>query len=102
YPARIAPDGRKIVLIRQTQSATSQIQVLDVASGQFSTLAPDIDRGTAPGTVEYLWPRFDQQGRIVVLRRVYTYGPVDVRLLALDLSGKTVQTLISAMQFESL
>src|SRR5436853_468977 len=64
YPARISPDGTKIVLIRQTTGRNSQIQVLNVASGQFSTLAPDLDRQATEGTVEYLWPRFDPQGRI--------------------------------------
>jgi hypothetical protein len=102
YPARSSSDGTKIVLIRQEQGKSSQIQVLDVASGRFNTVTLAMDRGAADGTVEYLWPRFDPQGHIVVLRRSFAFGPVDTRLLSLDTSGANVQTLISGLQFESL
>ena len=56
----------------------------------------------ADGTVEYLWPRFDPQGHIVVLRRSFAFGPVDTRLLSLDTDGANVQTLIGGLQFEAL
>ena len=102
YPVRVSPDGSKIVLVRKAPGKSDTLQVLDVASGAFTTLLVDQDRSAADGTVEYLWPRFDPQGRIVVLRRSYTYGPVDVALISVDTSGKNAQNLISAMPFEAL
>ncbi len=102
YPARQSSDGSRIVLVRKAPGKSDTLQVLDTTSGAFTTLALDQDRSAADGTVEYLWPRFDPQGRIVVLRRSYTYGPVDVALISLDVSGKNVQNLISAMPFEAL
>ncbi|HUS17812.1 MAG TPA: hypothetical protein VM536_22680 [Chloroflexia bacterium] len=98
YPARISPDGTKIVFVRQSQGKSSLLQVLTVGTGQISSLAVDRDRGTVEGSVEYLWPRFDPQGRIVVLRR----SGNDNTLIAVDLTGKTLQNLITGLQYESL
>jgi len=102
YPPRLSPDGSRIVLVRKAPGKSDTLQVLDTTGGAFTTLALDQDRSAAAGTVEYLWPRFDPQGYIVVLRRSYTYGPVEVALISLDVNGKGVQNLISAMPFEAL
>ncbi len=102
YPARLSPDGSKIVLVRKAPGKSDTLQVLDVANGAFMTLTLDADRSATDGTVEYLWPRFDPQGHIVVLRRSYTYGPVEVALISLDVTGQNARNLISAMPFEAL
>ncbi len=102
YPPAVAPDGSAVAVIRQVPGQNSEILMLDPSTGHFTTLAPEIDQGATPGTVEYLWPRFDPQGRLVVLRRVYTYGPVDVGLIRMDRAGKNTATLLGHLQYESL
>ena len=77
YPARISRDGSKIVVIRQAAGKSSQVQVLDVATDQFSTLSarhrPRRRRGHGRVSLAALRPA----GHIVVLRRAYTFGPLD-------------------------
>ncbi|HMA33105.1 MAG TPA: hypothetical protein VKY74_01395, partial [Chloroflexia bacterium] len=102
YPARISGDGTKIVVVRQATGQSSQIQLLDVASGQLNTVVLDLDRTAPDGSIEYLWPRFDPQGHIVVVRRSYAPGPITTSLISVDTSGKNAQTLIGGLQFEAL
>ncbi|MGI8588390.1 MAG: TolB family protein [Chloroflexia bacterium] len=103
YPARISADGTKVVFIRQeAANAGGMIELLDVASSQAAPLSVDQDANTPPGSVEYLWPRFDPQGRIVVFRRASAPGSASASLISLDLTGKTVATLARGLMPEAL
>jgi hypothetical protein len=102
YPARISRDGSKVVVVRQEQGLSNRVQVLDVATHQFTTLNLAPDQGAAEGSVAYLWPRFDQADRIVVLRRAYNSGVVQAQLISFDANGGNVQTLASGLSYEAL
>jgi Tol biopolymer transport system component len=52
YPARISRDGSKVVVVRQEQGLSNRVQVLDVATHQFTTLNLAPDQGAAEGSVE--------------------------------------------------
>lgn len=102
YPARVSPDGKMTVLVRQSQGKNSLLATVSLTSGTGSLITPDIDKTAPEGSVEYLWPQWTPDGRIVVLRRGYTFSPRDNALLSFDRQGKNAQVLVSGLTYEAL
>jgi hypothetical protein len=102
FPARVSPDGRTAVLVRQSQGRNSLLVTVSLTSGVGSLIVPEIDKTAAEGSVEYLWPQWTPDGRIVVLRRGYTFSPRDNALLTFDRQGKNAQVLVSGLTYEAL
>jgi hypothetical protein len=102
FPARVSPDGQTAVLVRQSQGKNSLLALVSLTSGVGNLIEPDIDKDAPEGSVEYLWPQWTPDGRIVVLRRGYTFSPSDNALLTFDRQGKNAQVLVSGLTYEAL
>ncbi len=102
YPARVSPDGRTAVLVRQSQGKNSLLATVNLSNGVGNLISLDLDKDAPEGSVEYLWPQWTPDGRIVVLRRGYTFSPRDNALITVDRQGKNAQVLVSGLTYEAL
>ena len=102
YPPRLSPDGRTLLLVKQAQGQNATLILMDLGAGGTNTITPEADTGANPGTVQYLWPRWTNDGRIVAVRRVYSSNPNDNQLLMLDRNGKNAQVLTAGFSYEAL